>query len=78
MCGRNDKFDPSFKICSIHFGGHNFKTATLIQDGKLYQKTTLKNNNFIPNLYLLPHEYAIFSKNQKIKKCIITNSSEYN
>lgn len=74
ICGRNDKFDPSFKICSIHFGANNFKSIDSVQNGKICQKTILKNNTILPSFYLLPHEYIIFTRNQKKRFSVANNS----
>lgn len=75
ICGRSDKFDPSYKICSIHFGTNNFKTVNFLHNNELYQKTVLKNNKIMPSFYLLPHEYIIFTRNQK-KKFFDSNNSK--
>lgn len=74
ICGRNDEFDFSFKICSIHFNIDDFLTVTVRREGKLFKQTILKNNNIVPTRYLLSHEYTKFTKKQK--RCI--KDSEYN
>lgn len=65
ICGRNDTFDPSSKICSIHFDVNDFDTITERRDGTLYRQTIFKNSNPLPTLYLLPHEYIKFTRKRK-------------
>lgn len=76
ICGHNDTFDSSFKICSIHFDVNNFTTVIIKQDNQFSRQTVLKNINIVPTLYLLPHEYTKFIR--KRKKTINDNNSEYN
>lgn len=75
-CGRSGEFDPSLKICSIHFYSSDFKVIAKEYNNQLYRQYVLKNKNTVPSLYLLSHEYTKFSK--KRKKCIDSNNSEYN
>lgn len=75
-CGRSGEFDPSLKMCSIHFYSSDFRVVAKKYNNQLYQQYVLKNKNTVPSLYLLSHEYTKFSK--KRKKCADGNSSEYN
>jgi len=75
-CGRTDTFDPLLKICSIHFDTNDFTTVTERRDGQLYRQTILKNNNIVPTLYLLPHEYIKFTR--KRKKSINNANGQFN
>lgn len=65
LCGRENKFDPSFKICSIHFDPDDFTSTLIRRDGQLYRQTILKNNGIVPTLYLLPQEYTKFTRKRK-------------
>jgi len=65
ICGRKDKFDPLFKICSIHFDPEDFTSITIRRDGQLFRQTILNNNNIVPTLYLLSHEYTKFARKRK-------------
>ncbi|XP_060880446.1 uncharacterized protein LOC132952235 isoform X2 [Metopolophium dirhodum] len=65
ICGRKDKFDPLLKICSIHFDPEDFTSITIRRDGQLFRQTILNNNNIVPTLYLLSHEYTKFARKRK-------------
>jgi len=65
FCGRKGKFDPSLKICSIHFDPNDFTSITIRREGQLFRQTILKNNSIVPTLYLRPHEYTKFSRKRK-------------
>jgi len=75
LCGHHGLFNPSSKICSIHFKADDFTTNMVRRDGKLYRQTILKNNYIVPTLYLQPYEYAKFTR--KRKKRVKGVSSEY-
>lgn len=75
ICGCNDKFGPSLKICSIHFNTDDFTTIKVKRDNLLYRQTILKDDT-VPTLYLLPNEYSEFAG--KRKKSIEESESEYN
>ncbi|VVC33097.1 Hypothetical protein CINCED_3A008515 [Cinara cedri] len=65
ICGHNNTFDSSFKICSIHFDVNDFTTVTIKQGDQLNHQTVLKNFNIVPTLYLLPHEFARLIRKRK-------------
>lgn len=65
LCGRIDKFDPSLKICSIHFDPNDLIRDNIRRNGQLYQQTFLKNSTIVPTKFLLSHEYTIFNKKRK-------------
>ncbi|XP_027845488.2 uncharacterized protein LOC114125885 isoform X1 [Aphis gossypii] len=65
LCGHHGLFNPSSKICSIHFKADDFTSNMVRRDGKLYRQTILKNNYIVPTLYLQPYEYAKFTRKRK-------------
>lgn len=66
MCGHNNEFDSSFKICSIHFNVNDFTTFIVKQDNQISHRTVLNNINIVPTLYLSPHEYEkLFRKRRR-------------
>ncbi|XP_008185298.1 uncharacterized protein LOC100167907 isoform X2 [Acyrthosiphon pisum] len=81
ICGRKDKFDPLLKICSIHFDPEDFTSITIRRDGQLFRQTILKNNNIVPTLYLLSHEYTKFVRKRKRSVndsySLINNTTEF-
>lgn len=67
ICGRNDKFDPQMKICSIHFNESDFTFTFERRNGQLYRQTILKIYT-VPTLYLHASEYTKFIRKRKRTK----------
>lgn len=75
LCGRTDSFDPSYKICSIHFATGDFAMVMERRDGHIYRQTILKNTKIVPTLFLKADDYIEFSR--KRNKSSSGDDSEY-
>lgn len=65
ICGHDDEYDPTIKICSIHFNANDFTHSYARRDGILYRQTSMKTDIYLPTLYLQAHEYTKFTRKRK-------------
>lgn len=77
LCGRNGNFDPSLKICSIHFAADDFMNVTERRDGRLYRQTLLKNSKIVPTLYLKTDDFTKFSRKRKNSSNVDNSKYKY-